>query len=1078
MIRPLIRWGLGSLLILLLALVAMVAAVLFLPSGTRFALDMADTALPQIRLQGVNGTLTDSLSIDQVEVSLPGQQLVLDELQLVWRPWELFDKQLHVLRLSALRLQVDLSAPQTTDEPEPQGSPRPGLPELPAIELPLGFSLDLVRLDEVLVRQEDKLLTPALSVELAAHSEAQRIVLSQLQVQQGESRIEMEGWTEPARQFLSHLDARVSGRIEDWWAPEHWQDSKPFVLQLAADFDGPKRVADLVLDLTQAETALNVQVEAMLADQLVVTYGLKGKGLDPALVQPEWPGRLALEASGQVDMSGSEPQLDLQLAALDGTLRQQSIHLQGNVSGGLEQWRIEALKLRYAGARADVDGRVGLDTLDLNWLLDAPDLATLLPDAAGKIALKGQVKGALTAPSVDAQVDLKGLRYADQLTLAKLEGPISVDLSGGRDWHADLRLEQLEAAGQSLHQARLQLDGQPEKHRLQLSADASAGQFGLDLRGGWQTDKGLWDGRIEQLELKPEPLSHWRTSAAAPLRLTQQDYRLGQLCLEEQTRGGALCLDASGSFAGQVTANIDLDSLELALLTPLLNGAELTPNLSAQVAFNQAAGGQPELTAELTTSAGKFTPAQADQSLPLEPIRIRAALKQDRLTAEADTELSFVAGSLGLNLDIADLSSRQRLQGKLEMGASDLSLIEVLVPDLQNMSGRLAADFTLSGSLAKPAVNGALTFQEGSVEVPAVGLLLSPLELSVRPVDAGERLEFSGRIGSGEGELSLGGQYNLEQKRGGLTLSGERLTAMNTGMAQVEISPDLTLQLEPDAMRLSGDLVVPKALIATPESRESAVMPSGDVVLLENGEELTAEAGVPIYANINVELGDDVRVDALGFEGRLLGKLNLEESPGQATRATGSIQVESGQYRLYGQDLDIRRGSLVYTAGPIDNPGLDLRIGRGIDDVVVGANVSGTLREPRMDLYGEPAMPDSSVLSYLLLGKPPGESSSSEQQMLTQAALSLGMAGGNLVTDRLRESLTLDEFGFDSSSADGSSFFIGKYLSPRLYLRYGIGVLDAVNTLSLKYKLTEKWRLEAQSSELGSGGDILYTLER
>jgi translocation and assembly module TamB len=39
-------------------------------------------------------------------------------------------------------------------------------------------------------------------------------------------------------------------------------------------------------------------------------------------------------------------------------------------------------------------------------------------------------------------------------------------------------------------------------------------------------------------------------------------------------------------------------------------------------------------------------------------------------------------------------------------------------------------------------------------------------------------------------------------------------------------------------------------------------------------------------------------------------------------------------------------------------------------------------------------------------------------------------------------------------------------------------VLDAVNTLSLKYRLSDKWRVEAQSSELGSGADILYTLER
>jgi translocation and assembly module TamB len=118
------------------------------------------------------------------------------------------------------------------------------------------------------------------------------------------------------------------------------------------------------------------------------------------------------------------------------------------------------------------------------------------------------------------------------------------------------------------------------------------------------------------------------------------------------------------------------------------------------------------------------------------------------------------------------------------------------------------------------------------------------------------------------------------------------------------------------------------------------------------------------------------------------------------------------------------------------------------------------------------------VLSYLLLGKAPGESSAGEQQMMLQAAMALGMDQGNKIGANLREAFALDEFGFDSDAGGDSAFFIGKYLSPRLYLRYGVGVMEAVNTLSLRYKLSEKWRLEAQSNLLGSGADLLYTLER
>lgn len=1077
MIRPIIRWGLGCLLFVILSVLLMVAAILFLPSGTRFALGLVDDFVPQVSLQGIEGTLTDSLEIDQIDLTLPGQTLALEQLRFTWQPWSLLDKQLQVDEISLGRVQLDLPAP-AGEQPQPESSAGPVLPELPSFELPLQFRLKQLRLEEVAVLQDGSLVTAPVSLSLQAHSEANRVVLDSLEAKQAESRITLSGWTDPSQQFLSQLQGQVSGKIEDWWTPGHWQESKPFQLDLDADFIGAERTASADVSLQQADTRLNLAAQLELADVLQVQYQVDASGIDPSLVHPEWPGQLGLALSGEVSLADTTD-LVLDIARLDGQLRNEPISLSGKVSGDLESWQLDAIKLNYAGADAEADGQVSLQTLDLGWRVNAPDLAALLPDAAGSVKLEGQVSGPLTTPSVSARVQVQGVRYANQLSLQQLQGPVEIDLSGQKDWRADLRLQQLEAAGQLVSSLNLKLTGQPEQHQLRLDVDASAGQLELALDGGWQAEQQSWQGQISLLDAKPEPLSHWRSTGSAPLSLSAQDFKLERLCLDEQTEGGGLCVDAAGTFAGQTQANIRLDELALSLLEPFLQGAELTPRLSAQIAFNQSPGGQPELDAELTTTAGKLTPAASEQSLPLEPIHVQARLAEDRLRVEANTELSLVKGELGLNVDVAGLSGAQTLKGQLSLSATDLSLVEVVVPDVQNMQGQLNADFGLSGSLSAPVVNGELAFTDGNVEVPAAGLLLSPLELSVRPVNNGEVLEFSGLFGSGEGNLKLDGSYNLAQKEGLLTLAGDKFEAMNTNVAKVEISPDLNLSLTPQAIRLGGSLTIPHALIATPESRESAVTPNRDVVIVEGGEPLTSEPVVPVYAELDVILGDDVRVDALGFEGRLLGKLKLLESPGKATRASGSIQVESGQYRLYAQDLEIRRGSLVFTGGPVDNPGLDLRIGREVENVIVGANVNGTLREPRMELYGEPAMPDSSVLSYLLLGKAPGESSSSEQEMLTRMALSMSMAGGNRITENLRESLTLDELGFDSNDQeDGSSFFIGKYLSPRLYLRYGIGVMDAVNTLSLKYTLTDTWRVEAQSSELGSGGDILYTFER
>lgn len=1074
--RPLLRWSLGTLLILLLGILLMLAAILFLPSGTRFALNLSANLLPQLELRDIDGTLTSELQIGYLRFAQDGLGIEVEQLSLHWHPWSLREPRLKVYELSAASVNVALPASAEEEAPV-QETGTLQLPELPAVQLPLQLELDRVNVGRIRVTQGEQLLLEELEVSLALHSDGQLLVIDSLQLEQPGSQLQLSGWTEPARQFLSHIELQGSTDLTRWVQLDHWPESLPLSADLVLDLDGAQRQLELQLQAQQGETVLRLQSQVDASETIQLDYQLSAEGINPALAAADWPGQLELSANGHVELGEQLPQLSLRLQSLQGQLRQQPISLSASVASDTRQWQIDAFDLRYAGARAQAKGAVS-DRLDLSWELQAPNLTRLLPDARGQLSLSGQLKGALLQPAVTARVRASGLGYADQASLERLSGDVSLDLSGGSDWTADLQLDNAAAAGQTIEQVRLSLNGKPEQHRLSLSANGSPGRLDLDAAGGWSPDQQRWQGQLNRLELLPEPFSQWRSVAPAGLMISMQDYRLERFCLDEQSAGGRLCLQADGDFAGRTQARAELDALALSLLEPLLNGMQLTPALSLQADFTQQPGGLPILDATLTTTAGELTPAQADQSVALAPLTAHIALAEDRLQLTADTLLEMVAGELALEVDVRGLSQQQRLRGQLRLSADDLSDVQVLIPDLQNLQGFVRGELSLAGTLAKPELAGEISYREGSVELPAMGLLIAPIELQLAQAEYPGLIRFTGSARSGDGKLQLDGEYDLEQRTGELTLNGERFTVMNTQEVHAQISPDLTLNLSPEAVRLGGTLRVPQTLISTPKSREGAVQPSSDVVIVKDGEVVEKDPAIPVYADIRIELGDDVRVDALGFKGRLLGALQIEESPGRTTRATGSIQVESGQYQLYGQDLQIRRGSLVYAAGPVDNPGLDLRIGRQVDDVMVGANVSGTLREPRMDLYGEPSMPDSSVLSYLLLGKAPGESSAGEQQMMLQAALALGMNQGNKITGNLREAFALDEFGFDSNASGESAFFIGKYLSPRLYLRYGVGVMEAVNTLSLKYKLSEKWRVEAQSNELGSGADLLYTLER
>ena len=76
---------------------------------------------------------------------------------------------------------------------------------------------------------------------------------------------------------------------------------------------------------------------------------------------------------------------------------------------------------------------------------------------------------------------------------------------------------------------------------------------------------------------------------------------------------------------------------------------------------------------------------------------------------------------------------------------------------------------------------------------------------------------------------------------------------------------------------------------------------------------------------------------------------------------------------------------------------------------------------------------------------------------------------------------SLDTFGIETDPDDAASeaaFVIGKYLTPSLYVSYGIGLLDPVKTVKLRYEISKRWRLVTESSSAASGGDVFYNIER
>jgi translocation and assembly module TamB len=193
----------------------------------------------------------------------------------------------------------------------------------------------------------------------------------------------------------------------------------------------------------------------------------------------------------------------------------------------------------------------------------------------------------------------------------------------------------------------------------------------------------------------------------------------------------------------------------------------------------------------------------------------------------------------------------------------------------------------------------------------------------------------------------------------------------------------------------------------------------------------------------------------------------------------GELVVKDGIYKAYGQDLTLERGRVIFAGGPLNNPGLDLRAYRKADDgVVAGLNIRGTLESPETTIYSDPPMAQDQALAYILLGHPLGQATPQEGSMLANAANSLGLKGGNLVAKKLGARYGLEEARIESTGGiKEASLVVGKYLSPRLYVTYGIGLFEPISTFRIRYILGRDWTIQAEQGK-ETGADFLYTVER
>ena len=883
------------------------------------------------------------------------------------------------------------------------------------------------------------------------------------------------GGTADAPAVQGDADFGIAGRPDAWAAVGNatvLREDRRATVRFDARGD-TERATLRSLQARMPEGTLDAKGDVRWSPSLAWALEATLAGFDPGYFAPEWPGSIAgrLTTRGSARPKGGFD-ATLDAPSLRGTLRKRPLDARATLA--LHGSDVEGdVALSLGASRASAKGRVGT-VLQVDARFEPLHLDDLLPGAGGTLRGTATLRGPRDAPDIAADLVGDGLHWshwrADTLRA-----------NGRLPWRSGDGTLHVEARGvqAGLAMDHVTLDARGAMERLSLDAELQSPLGGATLSGNAIKRGAEWSGTLAQLRLTPSKGAAWSLDHAAAWRWDGRNGALSNACLSA-AGGGSLCANADWPRRG---LDVRADRLPLTLVAPWLPPREDERPwlLHGDIALDAEL--QPVGTAwrghvRLTSAGGGMKNSERARRdlVSYQDLALDAQFDPQRISATLGTGVNE-SGRIDARIatgwdDYAPLS------GEVSLRTDTLTWMELLSPDIVEPTGLLEGHIALGGTRAEPTLGGQAHLSRFAAEMPSLAVSLhdGDVRLDAQP-DGSARIV--GSIGAGEGTLRLDGTLGWRGTETPLVLSvkGDKVLAADTRDMTAVIAPDVVVRYSAgEPITVTGTVSIVSARLDL-ERLDTGVPRSSDVVVLDPVDpERSVES--PLALDLTLVLPEkSVALDGFGLEGAVDGRLRVRQRPGTEMLGSGTLDV-SGTYKAYGQELTITRGELTWSNSPVDDPLLNIRAEREIGDVTAGIQVRGHATSPQAEVWANPAMDESEALSYLALGRPLGTASEQEGKQIDAASAALS-AGGSLLASQLGARIGLDEAGMATSRALGGNVFeIGKYLSPKLYVGYGVSLLGTGQVLTLKYLLRKGFDIQVESSTVENRGSVNYRKEK
>ena len=554
--------------------------------------------------------------------------------------------------------------------------------------------------------------------------------------------------------------------------------------------------------------------------------------------------------------------------------------------------------------------------------------------------------------------------------------------------------------------------------------------------------------------------------------------------LDATVAGGSLRLTAEVPLAAALPdARLQPDRVsaaETAHIQASWNGIETGPLMEA-LQLRRAQPATTTLAGEAQISGGlaALEEMRGTIRIPLSSVRIEEQEFQIEPLAVDLDKGQVTTNGLTINSPAGTFRAEGRvdlIRREVEASGKGQFELRALSPFLEEaaLTGKADVDVSVSGTPDAPRPRGTITVADATLRLAQIPQAVTDLKARVVLDENALRFEeasalFGGGLVTLSGSAKVAGTAVTDVR---LALSGRDIALRYPADFKSRLRADLSLTGRPEALLLSGDVVMERGLYDKDIHLEEVFLgpsvppaePEASPLLQAIALDIQASTENPVLVRNNLaelEATGSLRVRGDAAIPAPLGRLEIREG---------------GKVHLQGREFTIQSGTLIYN-GSLD-PEISVRAQTlipelGADAVQVNIAADGPLLSPHVDLTSDPSYSQRELVSFIATGRRNAGADSGAWAAGEQAAM--------LFTSRLsrRASRAFTGLGFDeveiqpellAREADpGVRFTFGKQLTSRMKLVYSTALNDPEGRfIQTQYRFPLKLEATLQRDDEGS----------